>query len=127
MTKKKLRKSKITNTLKATQVVNIIHTRQRQKRPLQNGNSNVIRSFFNTPVFHPLPSHPQPVGTRPDIEETVANLQRSVTQLQQHAFPQKMEAFFETPKKAVGKPPFFNLERDESDVRRHIRGLTGEN
>ena len=123
MAKKKLRKSKITNTLKATQVVNIIHTRQRQKRPLQNSNSNVIRSYYNTPIFHPLPSHPQPVGTRPDIEETVANLQRSVRQLQDRNFPARMEANFDSPRRhAAGDPPI----AFSSDARRHIRGLGGE-
>ena len=88
---KKKKQTKIRNTLKATQVVNIVNTRQRQQRPLQNGNANVIRSYFNTPIFHPLPTHPQPVGTRPDIDATVATLQRSVAQLENLVFHPRPE------------------------------------
>jgi len=43
---------------------------------------------FNTPIFQPIQNQPQPVGTRPDIENTVATLQRSVKQLQSLAFPE---------------------------------------
>ena len=85
-------KMKNKNVLKATQIVNIVTNPRRQKKRhgLSQGNDTLIRNIhhFNTPIFQPIPTQPQPVGTRPDIENTVATLQRSVKQLQSLAFPE---------------------------------------
>jgi hypothetical protein len=92
-------KLKNKNVLKATQIVNIVTARRREKKPLSQGNRTLIRNIhhFNTPVFQPIGNHPQPVGTRPEIDETIATLQRSVKQLQETAFPARATINLQSP------------------------------
>ena len=90
-------KLKNKNVLKATQIVNIVNARR--AKPLSQGNRTLIRNIhhFNTPVFQPLHNQPQPVGTRPEIDETIATLQRSVKQLQETAFPARATINLQSP------------------------------
>ena len=120
-------KVKNKNVLRATQVVNINNApRRREKKPLSQGNDTLFRNIhhYNTPIFHPLHNQPQPVGTRSDIDETIANLQRSVKQLQATAFPARAQIQNSTPLKS---PPFFHERGDPKSLIRDFAGAGKNN
>ena len=122
-------KNKNKNVLRATQIVNIVNDpRRREKKPhrLSQGNDTIIRNIhhYNTPIFNPIQNQPQPVGTRSDIDETIANLQRSVKQLQSTAFPPRAAIQTTTPLEGKSRPAFtFGL----GDPKQLFRNYTEDN
>ena len=89
---KEREKKKVKNILlaKQKQVVNIFtqHNPRAQRRsrpPRQQGQLPLIRTVYqNVPMFHPLPTHPQPVGTASDIHLLLKNQLEHKARLDEH-------------------------------------------
>lgn len=85
-------KKKVKNILlaKQKQVVNIFtqHNPRAQRRsrpPRQQGQIPLIRTVYqNVPMFHPLPTHPQPVGTASDILTLIRHQAEHKARLDEH-------------------------------------------
>ena len=89
---KEREKKKVKNILlaKQKQVVNIFtqHNPRAQRRsrpPRQQGQLPLIRTVYqNVPMFHPLPTHPQPVGTASDIHTLIRHQAEHKARLDEH-------------------------------------------
>ena len=87
MTKKKAKKI-ILAQQKQKQVVNILtehNPRAQYRRKLATNSAPMIRTVYqNVPMFHPLPSHPQPVGTASDIHTLIRHQAEHKARLDEH-------------------------------------------
>jgi hypothetical protein len=90
MTKEREKKKVYLAKQKQKQVVNIFtqHNPRAQRRsrpPRQQGQLPLIRTVYqNVPMFHPLPTHPQPVGTASDILTLIRHQAEHKSRLDEH-------------------------------------------
>lgn len=65
-------KNRNLNIVKQKQVVNITLPRARRLKTTNKPHEIVRHFYHNTPVFNPIsPIYPQPVGTKPTIEDEI--------------------------------------------------------